>query len=365
MKNIWKYIIGLLLLVGVVALLQSDNKEGSYLTNDGDQSSLITIGAPLSLSGYAAADGVAIKNGIDLAVKDLQEEGIEVIVKYQDDQTDAKQTVSAIRSIGNVDAVVGPTWSFLADAGLPVFEQSETVAIVPAVTTEVIQSNNEYAFFGSVKNELKEKPLADFFRKNNIKRIAFLGDTDAWGKSHREPLYAAALSAGAEVVVSETVAYGTGASVLPTIITKIKQENVDLVFHTLFDHQDVVKLINDINTQDLNIPVVGSDTTQRFIYESDPTSFTDISMLYGFESSIDVEFDQKYQDSYGMPAPSYSDRGYDAVMILVDAILNKGDKTLKDYLTEDTNYSGYAAVYDFDENGDLIGGEWVLTPLEG
>ena len=44
----------------------------------------IRLGAVLSLSGEAAADGLNIKRGIDLAVADLAEEGVNVKVEYQE-----------------------------------------------------------------------------------------------------------------------------------------------------------------------------------------------------------------------------------------------------------------------------------------
>jgi len=324
---------------------------------------MITLGAPLSLSGDAAADGEAIKNGMDLAVADLKDRGIDVVVKYQDDQTDPKQTVSAIRSIGKVDAMVGPTWSFLADAALPVFEQTQTVTIMPANTTEFVQGNNKYAFFGSVKNELKQKPLEEFFVNNNISRVAFIGGQDAWTESHLEPLKKSAESAGVEIVMQERLAYGSGVSSVPVIITEMNNKGVDLVFHSLFDHPAVVKLVNDMSTQNLNIPIIGSDTINRFIYESDPNAFINAENLYSFESSIDDEFSKKYKEQYNTPTPSYSDRGYDAVMILVDAIMNKGDKPLSEYLQNDTDYIGFATTYNFNEQGDIVGGEWLLEPL--
>ena len=119
MSTTTKWILGLVVLVIVVwGLTAASSKE---VTDDES----IKIGAVLSLSGIASQDGESIRDGLELAKEDLLGEGINVDIIYQDDQTDAKDTLSAIHVLAtkNVDAVIGPTWSYLAEAGVPVLDQ--------------------------------------------------------------------------------------------------------------------------------------------------------------------------------------------------------------------------------------------------
>ena len=61
---------------------------------------------------------------------------------------------------------------------------------------------------------------------------------------------------------------------------------------------------------------------------------------------------------------NYAASAYDGVMILVDAIKNKSEnESIADYLRTKTDYEGYQTEYSFDENGDIKGGEWIVTPL--
>ena len=87
--------------------------------------------------------------------------------------------------------------------------------------------------------------------------------------------------------------------------------------------------------------------------------------LYVIDVSIDETFQEKFKEAYGIEADTFNDVGYDTVMILVDALKNKPENmTLSDYMRDEVNYKGYAGTYDFDENGDISGGDWVIKKIK-
>ena len=89
---------------------------------------VLRVGAILSMSGPASAQGAALKDGIELAKNVLENGGWKVEVIYEDDGTVPKTTVSAIESLAarGTKFFIGPTWSFLADAAAPIFHNDRS-----------------------------------------------------------------------------------------------------------------------------------------------------------------------------------------------------------------------------------------------
>jgi ABC-type branched-subunit amino acid transport system substrate-binding protein len=259
--------------------------------------------------------------------------------------------------------LVGPTWSFLGSATLPVIDRLQLTTIMPATTTEVVEGKSKYLFHGSLKTDLMQKNFEDFFIKNSIKKIALVGNNDAWSGSIAKPIYAAAKNTGAEIIIHEQLAYGSESGAMPTIVGKIKQKSPDIVIFSIFDEEGIMKLVMDSRNQGITVPILSSDTTlQRTIKDGilDSQKYTN---LYNIIPKNDESFKNKFVKKFESEPKVYTDRGYDALMILVEGVLNKGELSLDQYIKTKINYNGYAAQYDFDDNGDIIGGEWEIKKI--
>lgn len=357
-----KLLIGIgviILIIAAVLIITKSNKEPV-------STETIKIGAVLSLTGYASADGEALKNGIEFAREVLAKDGVNVEVVYQDDKTESKDTVSVYNLISaqQVQAVIGPTWSFLGDAALPVIDRLKLVSLMPVTTTEVVEGKSSYLFHGSIKNELMQSEFTSFLKEKSVKKIAFIGNNDAWSASISKPLMAAALEAGAEIVIKEELAMGSEAAAVPTILTKIKQQNPDVIIFSIFDDQGISKLVTGARQQGIMIPIVATDTSLRRVINSGLLGNASLENLFDITPKTNGAFEKAYEARYGVIPNTFADRGYDALMILVDGIQNKGEAELNEYLRTKTNYKGYAATYSFDENGGVKGGAWQLLPIK-
>lgn len=361
MKHIKNILIALGVVIIVIAGYLITKKSPTPVNQE-----TIKIGAVLSLTGYASADGEALKQGIEFAKEDLAKKGVVVDVVYQDDKTESKDTIAAYNLVSsqNMQAVIGPTWSFLGDAALPVIDRLKLVSLMPVTTTEVVEGESKYLFHGSIKNELMQSEFAKLIKDKQIKKIAFIGNNDAWSGSISAPLTAAAQESGAEIVIKEELAMGSEAASMPAILTKIKQQNPDVIIFSIFDDQGISKLVTSARQQGMVMPIVATDTSLRRVINSGLLGSTSLDNLYDVTPKTSGAFEKAYQARYGVLPNTFADRGYDALMVLVDAIQNKGDSELNDYLRTKTNYKGYAATYSFDESGDVKGGAWQLLPIK-
>lgn len=326
----------------------------------------IVIGAPLSLTGPAATDGESIKNGLELAREDLAKKGINVKIVYEDDGTDPKRAISAIQKMIAFDkpvAIVGPTWSFLGDAVAPILKQNQLPSFAPANTSEFVEEN-EYTFFGAIKNEKKITPVMNFLKENNKKKIGIVVDKSSWGESHVEPFRKAVIDAGGEVVLVERVPFGSEQNTYPTILAKAKSLNVDTLLVTGYE-EGLTILIKRSQEQNPGLTLVIAEEVPKMLLKKGNIRLSESNPIYVTTGTHSEEFADKYKAKFGHEPRIYSDRAYDGLMLLVDGLMNKKDgETLAQYLHEKTNYKGYATTYSFDERGDIKGGEWVVERLK-
>jgi branched-chain amino acid transport system substrate-binding protein len=356
------WVLLLIVAVGAIVLYTKSSRE-----NKGADQKVIRIGAPLSLTGTGATDGESIKHGLDLAQADLREKGIKVEIVYEDDGTDPKRTVSAMQKMiseNKLDAIVGPTWSFLAEAGLPLSDQAKLVSYQPANTSEFVSTRSKYAFFGANKNSEREKPATTWLRDNNKKRVAIIVDKAPWGESVLLMFEKAAKAVGAEVVLEERIPVGTEADSMPTIIAKATAAGADAILATGYE-PGLVILIQKVQQQKLGLSVLLASELPQTLVKRGTVSIAPENQFYVLTTMRSDEFMKKFEAMYHEVPGNSADRAYDGLMLLVDAIEKKDkDESLADYLHKKTNYKGFATTYDFDEHGDIVGGEWVVEKLK-
>ena len=352
-KNIWIALGIIVLVIIVVVIFRKPNQQQ---TSD----SPIKIGAILSLSGMASQDGESIKNGMELARKELLAKGITVDINYQDDATDPKKTVSGIQFLNSwgAQAIIGPTWSFLGDAGGPVLDQNKIVGFQPADTSEYV-TKGAYSFFGAIKLSQEESPLKKFVQDNSIKTIAFIGNEGGWGVTNENIVKQVASETGAQVVLVDVIPYGKEVDSISTLLIKIKSLNPDLIVGSIDDDQGISLLLQRIQEYGMKSQVVAATTSfGRVIHSSDTLKKIKVP-IYTLLPQASPAFTSKYEAEYGKAPSAYADTAYDGLNLLVNGIMKKGNTELKDYLKTHT-YQGVSRTYSFDDNNDVIGGNWVM-----
>jgi len=320
----------------------------------------IKIGAVLGLTGSAATDSLNVKRGLDLAKEDLASRGINVEINYQDGKDDPKETISALQFLIATDrpqAIVGPIWGYL-----------EIVAYAPADTSEFVSVRSPYNFRGAPRNALIQKPVADWLVSNNKKRVAVVVSNDGWGKSVAAPFRAAAKDAGANVVVDEAIQpfSDNAGTIVASILTKVRNANVDIILWTGYEPDTVALAQKRMQFGLGDVPVIDLGTIWSSLLSRGAVSTTEAKNAYFIAVPTTPEFIAKFKAKYGEEPSSYADRAYDGLMILVEAIqkapAKDGDSIAK-YMRENTHYQGYGGLYEFNENGDVRGGEWVIKPV--
>ena len=359
-----KYIITLIVIVLIIGIYSFNNKSKAP-TN----SQIIKIGAVLGLTGYAANDSLNVKRGLELAKEDLAKKGVIVDINYQDDKTDPKQTVSAIQYLlatYHPQAVIGPIWSFLEEAGGPVLASSKIISYAPADTSEFVSVKSPYLFRGAPLNALLVKPISKWLKDNNKTRVAIIVSNEGWGTSIQMPFIQAAKDAGATIVVNEAIQTGSSDTTsISIIMTKIKATKADVILITGYD-ESITAIAKNREAMGINATIIAAGAVYPSLVSRGNISQNQAKDAYFIVAKISDDFVTKFKAKYGEHPGSYADRAYDGLMILVEAIeKNKGEDSdaVSKHLHDKTNYKGYGGTYNFNDNGDIAGGEWIIEPV--
>lgn len=325
----------------------------------------IIIGAPLSLTGFAAVDALNIKRGVDMAVKDLAVQGVYVKVVYEDDGTDPKRTILALNKLINVDkvqAIIGPTWSFLGDAARATLDKAKLVSFAPANTSE-FSNAGKYAFYGATKNIQKRSATAEWLVSQGVKRVAIIVDKSGWGLSNEEAFKLAIQDAGAEAVVIEEIPFGQEESLMPSVFAKIRAAKADAILMTGYD-QGVVLTIKRSQEMKAGLPILFATQIFNKLIESGTIHILPTDKFSYLYTEYSKEFIYKFKSEYGEEPGLYADRAYDGLMILVNGLQKKEvNQDLSEYIRSHTKYIGFAGEYVFDEKGDIKGGDWIVSKI--
>ena len=351
----WIWALVIIAVIVIVVLVKKPHDK--MATTDGQ---VIKIGAVLSMTGIASQDGESIKNGLELAKKELAAKGVNVEINYQDDGTDPKKTISGIQFVKSwgAEAIVGPTWSFLGDAAAPVLSQIKVVGYQPADTSEYV-TKSDYVFFGAIKLAQEKSTLVKFFKENDVKTVGFIGNQGGWGETNNMIVAQAAAEVGATVSFTSLIPYGKEVDTLGTLLIKVKEVNPDVIVGSIDDDQGISLLLNRISQYGLKSKVIAVTTSfSRVLAAGDAVKNSTVP-VYTLLPESSPEFIAKYKTEYGKEPSSYADSAYDGLYMLVEGIMKKGDADLKDYL-KSNSYKGLLYTYKFDENNDIVGGSWYL-----
>ncbi|MGH7317203.1 MAG: ABC transporter substrate-binding protein [Candidatus Rokuibacteriota bacterium] len=200
----------------------------------------IRIGFFAPLTGFAAADGASAKASAELAVEEINAaggiKGKKVELVSYDDRHDSKEAVALANKLVEKDGVVGVvsgSYSMPSRVTAPIFAKAGLPTTVAyAVHPDVTKAGPcifRNGFMGQVEGWAGAEAAV---KLEKAKRIAVLTIKNDFGATTGAAFIERAKKLGAEVV-SEQI-YPLGEKEFSPYLTKIKEQNVDLVYHTSY-----------------------------------------------------------------------------------------------------------------------------------
>jgi branched-chain amino acid transport system substrate-binding protein len=356
MKKIW-----ILIVIIIVALLII-----FFTTQTKREPCEIKVGVVLSLTGVMAPYGENAKNGVQLAVDEINEKGgikgKKMRIIYEDDQSDPKMAVSATQKLitqDKVKGVVGFIGSSLLLASAPLFNENEVVLVSPGASSPEIRDAGEYIFRTRASGRLEAISLAEYaVQKLGLKNLAVLYVNNDYGLSWLKKFSEKTEQLLGKIVAKE--AYDQGSKDLRSQISKIKASNPDgLLVLGYLDEIAValrqvkelalnIQILTTVGIQDKKIFNLAPYSTEGVIYSTvdyDPIN-----------NAASKKFDEEYSQKYGRSSDVFAANAYDALHLIVKAIANVGNdgEKIKNYLLTIKDYPGAGGTLTFDEKGDVI-----------
>lgn len=346
-----KIIIGIVVVVAILLSVLLSNKNSKDLSKIKE----IKIGSILIESGDGASWGEAARNGMDLAIKEINDQGgvlgKNLVAIHEDDAGDPAKTVSAFRKLTQTDDakfIIGPSWSKNGDAIKDLI--TNEIVISPSLGNANFNETSKYIFNTWPHDYILSARLADDVFTKGYKNVAILGANEVWCKA-------------------QTMAFKERFEKLGGVVS--------FVFEPTTDQRDVrTDLLKIRESKDIQAIIVTSDgygltsvygKQMRDLGIKKPTySITlDNTVIKNCEGSCDgwefltaltpkTDFITKYKATYNREVEIGSDSAYDAVMLIAKGIretrsLDTG--AIQKYLNGIKTYDGQSGLLTSDGKG--------------
>ena len=323
----------------------------SMISCGGSGSSTIKVGGVAPLSGGVAVYGVECKNGIDLAIEEINAAGgingktLEFIC--EDDEGDPAKSVNAYKKLvtnDGVEYVIGSLTSGCTIALTNLAQNQKILQIAPAATATAVTDAGNYIFRACFIDPFQGRVGGKFaFENLSAKKAAILYDIgNDYSVGLTENFESEFTKLGGSIVSKES--YATGDKDFNAQLTKIKAAKPDVVY--LPDYYGTVALIaKQLRAQGIDTPIVGADGWDGL------TENAGDEVLNGYYSNHYAEdsdspavqkFVGSFKATYNKSPNSFAALGYDSVYMLKDAILKAGttdgEKVRAAFETTDGDY---------------------------
>lgn len=297
------------------------------------ESDSIKIGGVFPLTGGVSVYGVECKNGIDLAIDEINAaggvNGKQIVLISEDDEGNPDKSVNAFQKLTTKDGVkliIGSLTSGCTKAMTQRAQAMKVLQIAPAATATDITDAGNYIFRACFIDPFQGTVGGKFSIETlGAKKAAILYDIgNDYSVGLTENFEKTFKDLGGAIVAKES--YATNDKDFNAQLTKIKNAAPDVLY--LPDYYGTVALIaKQARAQGITIPLVGADGWDGLTANAgDEVLNGYYSNHYATDSDSPAvqKFVKSFRDRYRKDPNSFAALGYDSVYLLRDSILRAG-----------------------------------------
>jgi len=314
---------------------------------------VIKIGAILPLTGQISLLGEELKNGISLAVEDINSKyktNLEVV--YEDSKIDPKEGVSAVNKLIDIDKVnyIHVAATSIIIAVQPITEDKGVIITGTSVAPTILENTNyTLRVFYNLEQALKK--FIEFINQKNYSQVAVLYQNgEAW-----ERQIANLEKYGMNFIKKEK--FNIGEKDFKTMLLKIKDSNPDLLIILGYGSHfpSVFRQIKEIGMS--NIQVLGGLDFLEVPQENLDLYKNVVFVVPSFNINLtkkSTEFIHEYEERFEKKPTHQAAYAYDAISLYYLG-LNNTDGTsdnIMNYLKNLGNYDGVVGQIEILQNGD-------------
>jgi branched-chain amino acid transport system substrate-binding protein len=338
----------------------------------------LRVGVLIPMSGDSAVWGTSMRQGIDLARDQLNEERGQtrpaVDLSYEDDRGLPNVGVSALQKLMEVDRIrglVGVANSSVALAVIPIIDERKTIFVSGGASSPKLSGSSKY-FFRTWPSDLAEAvAMAKYVRgREGMSQVAILYINNEYGIGLRDPFMKEFQTLGGEIVREQ--AFPQESVDFRAQLTAVQRENPQGIY-LVGNPREMGRCLKQaselgiktqffstsafVNSEVLNI--AGSAANGVILTDAsfDPKS------PYAETQKFIKDFQEKYHQQPGMLAVT----GYDALRVVVYAF-DRTDGTsdrIVEFIRNLRAFPGAGGPISFDAQGDVQRPVRISTVVNG
>ncbi len=339
----------------------------------------IKIANIVELSGPGTTAGTLFKNGVELAVKEINEAGGILGKKVESYTVDTQTNPGVAKGLtqkavdDNVFAIFGPVYSGSIMVSMAESRRGEVPNFTGGEAAAVTQQGNPYVFRTAFGQSTSFPKLAKFIN-TKAKTVAVIYVNNDFGKGGRDTLNK--LLAGGPTQIVADISTDAGQVDFSAAVLRAKQSNADAIF-AYTNEEESARLLRELKKQGWNKPIIGETTLvgQKVIElagDAANGAVAHVGLTVDAPIPEMLKFKAKYYQAYGSISDHNGIKGYTGMYVLKAAIekVGKLDRKAVAQALHGINISakkhpGVIMDVTFDANGDLDRDSFMVEVKNG
>ena len=338
-------------------------------------------------TGPVATYGLSVIHAVTLAVEEVNAAGgvlgrqVELIV--EDNKADAIETNNAFRKLisrDQVHAIIGAVVTANSIVGSQVAQRMKVPMITPTSTAEKVTREGDYIFRSCLIDPVQGRIMANFaYNFLGLREIACLtAQSNDYSVGLEEVFTKTFEELGGKVVAAES--YSEGDQDFRAQLTKIRARKPDAIYVPGY-YSEAGLIARQMRQLGMDQPILGPDgfdSPKLFEIGGDAILGSYFTNHYSSETEDEVaeHFLESYRAKYGQDPDGFAALGYDAALILFDALERAGDgaftknlgaarAAIRDALADTKDIKVVTGTLTLDENRNPIKSAVILKVVDG
>ncbi len=384
-----KLIMGVLLISTLFLICQMNLIFGQEKKSEKGE---FVIGALFSVTGQQSFLGDPEKKTAEMLAEQLNAKGgingtpVKLIVyDTEGDALNAKNKAKKLIEVDKVDAVIGPTNSGPSLAIIQEFEKAQIPLVSCAASIKIVQPINKWVFKTAQSDMHAVIKISQYMKTKEIKKVAIITVSNAFGDSGKEQLIAILPEEGIEIVAKES--FGNNDTDVTAQLTKIKGTDAQAVICWGTNPGPAV-VAKNMKQLGMKIPLIQShgvasqkfielagDAAEGIVLPAGKLIVADLLPDSDPQKATLLQYTKEYKAKYNSPVSTFGGHAWDAFMLVTKAMekVGKDKEKIRREIEKSQNFVGITGIFNMNENDhnglnedaftmvEIKNGKWALA----
>lgn len=343
--------------------------------------STIKIAGLYELSGAGASAGTMFKNGVEMAVKEINAAGGILGKKIEHSISDTQTNPGVAKGLAakaiddDVFAVFGPVFSGSIMVSMAETQRAEVPNFTGGEAAAITQKGNPYIFRTSFTQASAMPKVAKYIATGlKAKTVAVMFVNNDFGKGGRDAITKALEANGVKVVAD--ISTDSGQVDFSAPVLKAKNANADALF-VYTNEEESARALRELRKQGFNKPIVGETTLtgQKVIDlagDAANGALAHVGLTVDAQNPLMLRFKGKFYQETKTISDHNGIKGYTGVYVLKAAIEKAGKldrkavaQAMKGLKVSAAKNPGVLMDVSFDDKGDLDRESFLVEVKDG